>query len=80
MTRKDATESAREDLRRWFVKYTECRFPDGWPCGSCVCALLANLGLDASADEYTEHNEPIDRINEVWRAILQIRGRMPKEP
>jgi hypothetical protein len=43
-----------------------------WPCGTCVCALLGRL-LDESAPEYSAHNVPIDRINEVWRAILQMR-------
>jgi hypothetical protein len=30
------------------------------------------------APEYGEHNNPVDRINEVWRAILQMRDYEPK--
>ncbi len=47
-----------------------------WPCGTCTCALLAML-LSKDAPEYHEHNTPPDRINEVWRAILQLRDGMP---
>jgi hypothetical protein len=43
-----------------------------WPCGTCVCDLLGRI-MDEDAPEYAEHNDPVDRINEVWRAILQIR-------
>lgn len=79
MNYEDTIESAREGLRRWLVKYTECTLQEGWPCGTCACALLADLGLEASCDEYTKHNEPVDRVNEVWRAILQIRESKPTE-
>ena len=43
-----------------------------WPCGTCICSLLGAL-MPPDAPEYSLHNEPIDRVNEVWRAILQMR-------
>jgi hypothetical protein len=70
---------AREEFRQWLVKYTSCDIQDakgsegGWPCGTCVMNLLDSIGLDSSKEEYQEHNEELDRHNEVWRAILQIR-------
>jgi len=66
-------KQAREDLRKYLVEYTGCEIQDGWPCGTCIMALLNGLGLDDTKPEYKEHNKPIDRHNEVWRAILQIR-------
>lgn len=47
-----------------------------WPCSTCTCALL-KLFLSEAAPEYHEHNTPPDRINEVWRAILQLRDGEP---
>ena len=44
----------------------------GWPCGTCFCAGLAEL-IDTKSKEYKEHNDKVDRINEVWRFILQLR-------
>lgn len=65
---------AREALRKFLVKYTDCDIQHtGYPCGTCFMALLDRLGLDATKPEYKEHNTPRDRHNEVWRAILQIR-------
>jgi len=67
-------DEAREALRKWLVKYTGgCELHDGWPCGTCTCYLFGQL-LDKSAPEYGEHNDPVDRVNEIWRAILQIRA------
>jgi len=75
--KKNDYKQAREDLRKWLVKYTSCdiqRSNSGnWPCGTCVISLLENIGLNPKAKEYHEHNDEIDRTNEVWRAILQIR-------
>ena len=69
---------AREDLRKWPVEYTGCEIQNRkdkmtYPCGTCFCHLLQEIGLDAQKKEYKEHNKPVDRMNEVWRAILQIR-------
>jgi len=67
-----------EDLRVALVNGTSgCGLQEGvdgkaWPCGTCTCALLERL-LPVTAPDYSRHNEPIDRVNEVWRAILQIR-------
>ncbi len=67
-----------DNLRRALVIGTQgCELQEGadgdaWPCGTCTCALLGSL-MPTAAPEYSEHNEPVDRINEVWRAILQIR-------
>ena len=67
-------KKAREELRRWAVKYTAgCEIQDNWPCGTCFVHLLEKLGLDNNHPAYHEHNKPVDRTNEVWRAILQIR-------
>jgi len=69
---------AREELRQWAVKYTSCDIQRGegdkkdYPCGTCFCNLLENL-IDIKSPQYNEHNEPVDRINEVWRFLLQLR-------
>jgi len=59
-----------ESLRKWAVNNTGCAVQDGWPCGTCFCSLLSDMGVK----ENKQHNRPIDRVNEVWRAVLQIRG------
>lgn len=67
-----------EDLRLALIKGTfGCALQEGadgseWPCGTCVCALLGSI-MPHAAPEYSQHNKPVDRVNEVWRAILQIR-------
>ena len=64
---------AREELRQWFNKWTRCGLQGphgGWPCGTCTINLLEQLG----AKENKRHNVPVNRLNEVWRAIIQIRG------
>ena len=67
-----------EDLRLALINGTGgCCLQEGadgkeWPCGTCACSLLGSL-MSPTAPEYSEHNDPIDRVNEVWRAILQIR-------
>jgi len=67
-----------EDFRLALINGTNgCGLQNGadgkvWPCGTCICALLDSL-MPITAPEYSRHNEPIDRVNEVWRAILQIR-------
>ena len=67
--RKEIKE-AREELRQWLVHYTQCSIQDGWPCGTCAIHFLKQLGVKESH----QHNKPVDRLNEAWRAILQIRG------
>lgn len=66
---------AREELRKWLVKWTSCNIQDGYPCGTCFMNLVNKIGLDETKKEYHEHNKGINRTrhNEVWRAILQIR-------
>lgn len=59
-----------EELRQWLVKWTKCSIQTSWPCGTCACDLIAQLDVK----ETGQHNKPVDRVNEVWRAILQIRG------
>ena len=49
-----------------------------WPCGTCVCALFGSV-LDVNSKEYDEHNEDVDRVNEIWRAILQMRDALPDD-
>lgn len=67
-------KKVKEELRKWAVKSTGgCDIQDGWPCGTCFVYLLEKIGLNPESPEYEEHNKPVDRINEVWRAILQIR-------
>ena len=86
-TKKELKEfhlEAREELRLWLEKFTggcavqagyinEEKADFGWTCGTCFMALLNGLGLDDTKEEYQEHSEPVERHNEVWRAILQIR-------
>ena len=68
-------QEARQELKEWLVKHTAgCDVQaNGWPCGTCTTHLLGALGLTPNHSQYDEHNDPIDRVNEVWRAILQIR-------
>lgn len=72
-------ETLREGLREYLVDATGgCAIQEGgdgkgWPCGTCVIDVLKRMGLDTAVVEYHEHNDPVDRVNEVWRAILQIR-------
>jgi len=75
----------RESFRRWLVSacggcdvqtgYVDGKKNEdgGWPCGTCFIELLHQLGLDSKQLEYSDHNQEIDRCNEVWRAVLQIR-------
>jgi hypothetical protein len=79
---KKQISQCREELRQWLEKWTGCvvqtgfdkngKYDEtgGWACGTCTCYLLGCLGVH----EVGRHNKPIDRVNEVWRAILQIRG------
>ena len=62
-------EEARDELREWIATYTMCEVQKGWACGTCLIGFLDELGVY----EDKQHNKPIDRCNEVWRAILQIR-------
>ena len=76
MNKKQRAECV-EELRQWLVKWTAgCQVQNGateaWPCGTCACALFADLG----AVEDKKHNKPIDRNNELWRGILQIREKI----
>ena len=67
----------KEGLRVFLVDATGCNIQGpgkGWPCGTCFMGLLDRLGLSPNAAEYHERNDPPDRHNEVWRAILQTRG------
>ena len=66
---------AKQELRAWMVKWTGgCNVQAaGWPCGTCTIALLNEMGLTTDHPDYRTHNKPVDRANEVWRAILQIR-------
>lgn len=67
----EMNEAKREMLRGAFAAVSGgCSLQDGWPCGTCLLAALEELGLK----EDGEHNEPVDRTNEFWRGILQIRG------
>jgi len=66
-------KKAKEELRKWAVKSTGCDIQNGWPCGTCFINLLEELGLNSENAQYKEHNKPVNRANEVWRAILQIR-------
>ena len=76
---KTNKEQAREALRKWAVKYSggcdiqEGETSGGWPCGTCFISLLNEVGLTSTNDAYSDRNKDVDRANEVWRAILQIR-------
>lgn len=69
--KKKEKELCKEELRQWAVKWTKCDAQHtGYPCGTCFCHLLGELGVR----ETGLHNDPVERTNEVWRALLQIRG------
>jgi hypothetical protein len=71
---KSTSAISRERLRRFLVRETGgCVVQDGWPCGTCFMEYLDRLGLDKDKADYRDANDPPDRHNEVWRAILQIR-------
>lgn len=75
MKKKVNYKQAREELREWLVEWTGgCDIQgEGYPCGTCFIHLLDRIGLKPSDKGYHDHNKPVDRSNEVWRAILQIR-------
>jgi len=50
-----------------------------YPCGTCFCAGLGQL-IDEESEAYKDHNQEVDRINEVWRFLLQLRDEKYKEP
>lgn len=67
----------REKIRKFVVEISggcEIQGEDKqlWPCGTCLNHILGEL-VDKHKPEYNERNEPPDRINEVWRFILQMR-------
>ncbi|NQU84072.1 MAG: hypothetical protein HQ536_05175 [Parcubacteria group bacterium] len=71
-------KEAREDFRSWLIEYTHCEIQEGengkaYPCGTCVTALFKSIGVNSENPEYDEHNEKVDRLNEIHRAILQLR-------
>jgi hypothetical protein len=77
MKKNTNAHSFLEALRTALVGATGCAIQEGangsgWPCGTCTCEVLAQL-LSDTAPEYTQRNDPVNRINEVWRAILQMR-------
>ena len=77
MTIQLTKEAKREALRKFLVKSCGgCAIQGpgaGWPCGTCVMALLDDIGLQSTHPLYEEKNDKPNRHNEVWRAILQIR-------
>lgn len=74
-----SNKEAREAFRMFLIAGTHgCVIQEGagelgWPCGTCTIAFLEKLGLDPKDPQYSQHNKKVDRMNEVWRAILQIR-------
>lgn len=75
--------SLKEQTRRWAIAVSGgCdvqESADGklWPCGTCFTYGIAALGANANG----QHNNPPDRTNEVWRAILEIRDTQePQHP
>tara|TARA_Y100001951_G_C11151265_1_gene189350 strand:+ start:215 stop:469 length:255 start_codon:yes stop_codon:yes gene_type:complete len=70
----------REDFRKLFIKHSGCDIQESrgednekeWPCGTCLNSIFGML-IDEEAEEYEKHNEPVDRINELWRFVLQMR-------
>ena len=72
-------EKAREEFRLFLVEQTGCIIQESehgkaYPCGTCVIFLLGIMGLDSHDPAYSRReDDDIDRANEVWRAILQIR-------
>lgn len=75
---KKVNKAAVERLRKFLLKEIRCGIQPmdtgGWSCGTCFMGYLTSLGLNEKAPEYAARNPEHDRHNEVWRAILQIRG------
>ena len=75
---KKTQEKLREQFRLWSIRVAGgCNVQAGingksWPCGSCFNYGLGLL-IDEGAKNFRKHNEPVNRINEVWRFVLQIR-------
>ena len=69
MKNKDKAKAILE-IQEWLLKWTnDCDIQGGFPCATCTTNLLSKLGVK----EDGEHNNPVNRVNEVWRGILQIR-------
>lgn len=76
--KKAEAKEAKRAFCRFLVEHTGCAIQDGkdgmsYPCGTCVIDLFESMGLKQDEAQYEDHNEELDRGNEVWRAILQIR-------
>jgi len=75
---KKIKEELREQFRLWAIEVAGgCDIQEGtnkksYPCGTCFNAGIGML-INEKAKDYQRHNEPVDRINEVWRFILQLR-------
>lgn len=74
----------REGFRQWLADATGCNIQSGavkgkekdsgWPCGTCTIDILSKIGLTPKVEAYHDRDKKnVDRANEVWRAILQIR-------
>ena len=72
-------KKAREEFRKWLIEYTGCALQiaedsSHYPCGTCTIALFDSIGLNPKDKAYNDREKDnVDRANEVWRAILQIR-------
>lgn len=75
MTHKLSDDKAKEEFRRFLIRNTGCTMQQDkngkpYPCGTCTIDLMKRMGMKESK----QHNKPVDRLNEVWRGILQVRG------
>jgi hypothetical protein len=77
MTKEEKT-LLREKFRLWSIEVAGgCSLQEGedgeaYPCGTCFNAGLGELITEYN-EEYNGHNDEPDRINEVWRFLLQLR-------
>lgn len=75
---KETRKELRKKIRELAIEIAGgCECQEGndkqtYPCGTCFNFGLGQL-IDKKTKEYKKHNETPDRINEVWRFLLQLR-------
>ena len=76
--KKEEKIKLQKSIRNLAIKISGgCKIQEGkdgltYPCGTCFCTGLGEL-INGKSKEYKEHNDKPDRINEVWRFLLQLR-------
>jgi hypothetical protein len=55
----------RSDLRKYLVNLTDCNSNDKWPCGSCLAAALAGMGVG--------HGQKVEQFYQIMGQIKRAK-------